>query len=216
MEWTFFYGPMCAMVLVTLILMVVVIVTITCRLSRTSPTDQQGGASKRAFLRFIKYNKRPLLFVGMGLVWFVFLLANKLDAETKVDVYEDALVEFGTCLIRVALGVPGLDCGTTPSTRPFFGLTVGLVVCVPGLGLYAIVVYGFNIVLFDKWKTFLTEGFVVPMEMSMASIERKSVRFSERRRSSAASMESLEAYRSPRSLNPTSSMSSISDGNATL
>ncbi len=222
MEWTFFYGPMCGMVVVTLILMVVVIVAITCRLLRNSPTDQHGGgASKRAFLRFIQYNKRPLMFVGMGLVWFIFLLANKLDAEIKGDIYEDGLVEFGTCLIRVAFGVPGLDCGEKPVTRPFFGLTVGLVICVPGLGLYAIVVYGFNIVLFDKWKAFLTEGFVIPMDKSIRFSEwrpRKSVAFSEKngRRSSAASMESMEAYRSPRSLNRTSSTSSISEGNATL
>jgi hypothetical protein len=72
LEWVFFYGPISVMVVVACTLMGAVIWTITTRLSddtnTRSPATPRGGdipasASKRAFLRFLTYNKRPLIFV---------------------------------------------------------------------------------------------------------------------------------------------------------
>jgi hypothetical protein len=90
-------------------------------------------------------------------VWFTFLIANKLDGETKQDDYVASLTELSICLIQKEVNpeeYASIDCGVTPKVRPSYGLEIGLVFIVPGLGLFAIGVYGFNITLYQKWKAF--------------------------------------------------------------
>ena len=88
-----------------------------------------------------------LIHLLVGLVWFAFLIANKLDSETKSDAYEDSMADLGSCLIFSELGLgppdyPGLACGDIPALRPNYALTIGLVIVVSGIGLFAIVVNG--------------------------------------------------------------------------
>jgi len=167
LEWTFFYGPICIMTACACFFMACVIYTISKRLvgqSNPCPENAQGNqrvASRRAFNRFVQYNKRPLVFIIMGIVWFIFLISNKLDSEVKKDEYEEAMMDLG----RNLLTDPSFT-GKTPELRPNFGLEIGLVIVVPGLGLFAIAVYGFNIVLYQKWRSFFENNCMLQSSMT--------------------------------------------------
>ena len=85
----------------------------------------------------------------MGLIWFVFLLASKLDGENFESDYEESLIVLSACLVNAELNENSTSmCGKTPKLRPSFGLEVALVVVVPGLGLFAMMTYGVNFTLF--------------------------------------------------------------------